>query len=154
MPTISVQVDDPASPEARALVAQLDEFLISRYPSECNHLLPVEALKQANATFLIARVDGELAGCGAFVNHGGSYAELKRMYVAPKFRGLKLGRHILQTLEGMIRDAGIPLARLETGIYQTEAIQLYEKSGYLRRAAFGDYPEHSLSVFMEKELGA
>jgi putative acetyltransferase len=152
MANITVCVDDPVSADARGLIAQLDDYQASLYPSESNHLLPVEALRQPNVTFLLARVDGRAAGCGAFVNQGGAYGEVKRMFVAPEFRGLGLGRRILEELESRMRAAGLPLARLETGVWQPEALHLYEKSGYRRRGPFGGYPEDPLCVFMEKTL--
>ena len=42
--------------------------------------------------------------------------------------------------------------RLETGIYQPEALGLYRSAGYVEREAFGDYVPDPLSVFMEKRL--
>jgi putative acetyltransferase len=152
MRPVSIQVDDPTSPAARELIERLDGYLSGLYPAESNHLLPVESLRQPNVTFLTASVDGEIAGCGAFVNQGGEYAEIKRMFVLPEFRGLKLGRRILEELESLARAAGLELARLETGIHQSEALALYEKTGYQRRGPFGDYPEDPLSIFMEKKL--
>lgn len=152
MPAIVVQRADPTSADARLLIEQLDQYQTSLYPADSNHLLPVESLQQSNVTFITASVNGQVAGCGAFVNHGGEYAEIKRMFVLPTFRGLKLGRHILEELEALIRAAGLSLARLETGVRQPEALGLYEKSGYQRRGPFGAYAEDPLSVFMEKKL--
>ena len=147
-----IQTDDPASPPARELIEQLDRLMSGLYPAESNHLLPVEALKQPNVTFLTASVDGEVAGCGAFVNQSGEYAEIKRMFVLPEFRGLKLGRRILEELENLARASGLELARLETGIHQAEALFLYKNAGYQPRGPFGDYSEDPLSIFMEKKL--
>src|SRR5262245_10843647 len=107
MPTITVQVDDPGSLPARQLIAQLDAHLNGLYPAESNHWLPVEALRQPNVTFLTVRVDGRVAGCGAFVRHGTEYAEIKRMFVLPEFRGGRLGRRLLEELESRIRDSGL-----------------------------------------------
>jgi ribosomal protein S18 acetylase RimI-like enzyme len=150
-PTIRVQPADPGSAAAIAFLADLDEYQAGLYPAESNHLLPIEALRQPNVTFLIAEVDGQPAGCGAFVHHG-DYAEIKRMFVAHGFRGLKIGRRILDELEARIRAAGLLLARLETGVSQPEALGLYERAGYQRRGPFGSYGEDPLSVFMEKKL--
>ncbi len=149
MPTISIQQDDPA--EAADLIAQLDAYHTNLYPAESNHLLSLDALRQPNVMFLIARVDGEIAGCGAFVARG-DWAELKRMFVVPKFRGQKLGKRLLDELETRMRLAGVALARLETGIAQAEALGLYLKAGYVRRGPFGEYVDDALSVFMEKGL--
>jgi len=152
MSHVRIQVEDPASLEARKLIEQLDGYLTGLYPAESNHLLPVDALRQPNVTFLTASVDGAVAGCGAFVNQDGEYAEIKRMFVLPEFRGLKLGRRILEELETLARASGLELARLETGVHQTEALLLFEKAGYQRRGPFGDYSEDPLSIFMEKKL--
>lgn len=149
---VLIEIGDPDSPAARELIERLDRLMTSLYPAESNHLLSVEALRQPNVTFLTASVDEEIAGCGAFVNQGGEYAEIKRMFVLPEFRGLKLGRQLLEELENRARASGLELARLETGIHQPEALLLYEKAGYRRRGPFGDYSEDPLSVFMEKKL--
>jgi putative acetyltransferase len=152
MRQVLIQVNDPASTGSRELIERLDKFLTGLYPSESNHLLSVEALQQPNVTFLTVSVDGEIAGCGAFVNQGGEYAEIKRMFVLQEFRGLKLGRRILEELENIARASGLELARLETGIYQSEALFLYKNAGYQPRGPFGDYSEDPLSIFMEKNL--
>jgi putative acetyltransferase len=149
---VTVQVEDPASPEIGNLIAQLDAYQLSLYPAESNHLLPIETLRQSHVTFLTARMDdGRVAACGAFVNHG-RYAEIKRMFVTPEFRGRGLGRRLLNELEARIRAAGLELVRLETGIRHDEALGLYEKAGYRRCGRFGEYPDDPLSVFMEKDL--
>jgi putative acetyltransferase len=149
---ILIQVNDPASPAARELIERLDKYLTDLYPAESNHLLSVEALQQPNVTFLTASVGGEVAGCGAFVNQEGEYAEIKRMFVLPEFRGIKLGRRILEEIRNLARVLGRALARLETGIHQSEALLLYKNAGYQHRGPFGDYPEDPLSIFMEKKL--
>ena len=152
MRNLVIQLGDPASPAARELIEQLDGYLTGLYPAESNHLLSVDALRQPNATFLTASVDGAVAGCGAFVNQDGEYAEIKRMFVLPEFRGLKLGRRILEELENLARVSGLEFTRLETGIHQAEALHLYARAGYQRRGPFGNYPEDPLSIFMEKKL--
>jgi hypothetical protein len=44
------------------------------------------------------------------------------------------------------------LLRLETGIYQREAICLYERMGFYRIPPFGAYQEDPLSLFFEKRI--
>jgi len=111
----------------------------------------VEELKQPNVVFLTAALDGEIVGCGAVVNQV-DFAEIKRMFVQPRVRGLRIGRRILDELEAIARSWGMAVSRLETGVWQPEALGLYEKAGYRRRSPFGDYGEHPLCVFMEKNL--
>jgi putative acetyltransferase len=151
-PQITIQVTDPASPEARRLIAELDAYLVGLYPPECNHLLSVEELKKLGVIFLTAVTDGKSVGCGAYV-HRDDYAEIKRMYVMPEFRGRKIGQLLLQELEASVKVAGLKILRLETGIRQPEALRFYQRAGYLRRSAFGGYhDDEHLSVFMEKLL--
>jgi putative acetyltransferase len=151
MPHLSFQTDDLVSAEVRQLIEQLDNYQNALYPAESNHLMPLAELRQSNVVFLTARLDGKVVGCGAFVNHG-EYAEIKRMFVLPEARGLKIGRRLLDELEGRALAAGLQLARLETGIAQAEALLLYERAGYRRTRPFGGYPEDPLCVFMEKRL--
>jgi putative acetyltransferase len=149
---LSLQPEDPGGAEASALLAQLDDFLNGLYPPQNNHLLSVEALRQPGVTFLTARVDGKAVGCGAVVNRGGEYAEIKRMFILPEFRGLKIAHRLLDELEQRAQASGLVLARLETGVAQPEALRLYERAGYTRREPFGAYPDDPVSVFMEKRL--
>jgi len=44
------------------------------------------------------------------------------------------------------------LLRLETGIFQIEAIGLYDRYGFQRRPPFGEYVEDPMSVYFEKSL--
>lgn len=136
----------------RQLVAELDAYLDTLYPPEQNFLTPVAALAKAEAAFITAMVDGELAGCGAMVNHGGHYGELKRIYVRPAFRGLGVGWQLMGALEQLALEQGLLRLKLETGIYQPEAIALYQRCGYLHCERFGDYPDAATSVFMAKSL--
>jgi ribosomal protein S18 acetylase RimI-like enzyme len=46
----------------------------------------------------------------------------------------------------------VGLLRLETGIHQRAAIGLYERVGFRRIPAFGEYKEDPLSRFYEKRL--
>ena len=150
---ITIQVADPATPPVLKLLEKLDGYLLGLYPPESNHILTVEELRQPNVVFLTAMLEGRAVGCGGLVNHR-EYAEIKRMFVAPNCRGLRIGRRILEELETIARSWGITRARLETGVRQPEALALYEKAGYQRRGPFGAYPDHPLCVFMEKMLAA
>ncbi len=151
-PDIKIKVTDPALPEARQLINELDDYLENLYPHEANHLLSVDELRQPQVTFLVAFIDGKAIGCGAYVDRGG-YAEIKRMYVRQDYRGLRIGRQLLQELEIRAAAGGLKTLRLETGVRQPEALRLYERAWYSRRNAFGGYRDDELfSVFMEKIL--
>lgn len=98
------------------------------------------------------RHDGIPAGCGGVKLFDGEYGEIKRMYVRPQFRGLGLGKSMLHHLADYARGQRVELLRLETGIYLTEAIGLYERYGFRRIPPFGDYKEDPLSLYFEKRL--
>jgi putative acetyltransferase len=142
----------PDSGDARTLIAELDAYLIPLYPPVSHHGYPVEKLLAEGVDFFIARLGGAPAGCGAVKFFGSDYGEIKRMYVRPQFRGRGLGRAMLHHLETFAARRGISVLRLETGILQAEAIGLYERMGYRRIGAFGEYRPDPLSFFYEKKL--
>ena len=84
----------------------------------------------------------------------GVYAEIKRVFVLPQYRGRGLSRQIMGWIETELGRRGIKLCRLETGTRQPEALGLYAALGYVEREPFGNYRPDPLSVFMEKSLGA
>jgi ribosomal protein S18 acetylase RimI-like enzyme len=75
------------------------------------------------------------------------------MYVRPQYRGLGLGKLMLDHLAQYAQERQVRILRLETGIYQTEAISLYERFGFQRRGPFGEYKVDPLSIYFEKHLG-
>jgi putative acetyltransferase len=154
MADVRIDVTDPTSAEARALLTELDHYQRSLYPPESVHLLSSEALSRDGVVFLGAFRNERLVACGAYVNHGGEYGELKRMFVRAEVRGLGIGRRILEALEAHAAAAGLSVMRLETGVGQPEAVRLYERAGYTRRGPFGTYVPDPLSILMEKRLDA
>jgi ribosomal protein S18 acetylase RimI-like enzyme len=66
---------------------------------------------------------------------------------------LGLAKLMLDHLETYARERGVGLLRLETGIYQSEAIGLYERMGFRSIPPFGEYREDPLSRFYEKQIG-
>jgi ribosomal protein S18 acetylase RimI-like enzyme len=102
--------------------------------------------------FFVTRYDGIAAGCGGIKLYGSEYAEVKRMYVRPEFRGHGLGKRMLEHLVAYSTQHGISVLRLETGIHQTEAISLYERFGFQRIPPFGEYFDDPVSLCYEKRL--
>ena len=149
-----VSLESPDQPEVIALIKELDDYQDLLYPPESRHALDLASLKQPHVRFAVARdAAARAVGCGAVVL-GVDYGELKRMYVQPRGRGQGVARAMLALLEAEACRAGCHLLKLETGPYQPEALALYAKSGYERRAPFGKYTNDPLSVFMQKRLDA
>lgn len=151
--TTAISLESPRQDAVIDLIRQSDAYAASLYPAESNHMLDLGALERPEVRFFVARRDGRVVGCGALVVGGDGLAELKRMFVDPATRGLKVGRDLLTRIEDEARDLGVRLIQLETGIRQPEAIGLYRRFGYRDRGPFGDYGPDPLSVFMEKTLG-
>jgi putative acetyltransferase len=149
---LRIEPGDPGAPAVRALIAQLDQYQQALYPPQSNHLVPVEALRRPNVVFLVAYLGPEVVGCGALVDQGGEYGEIKRMYVQPSCRGAGVGRAILDALAAQARTRALRHLRLETGIAQPEARALYERAGFRPCGPFGQYREDPLSLFMELDL--
>ena len=130
-----------------------DAYAQSLYPAESNHLVDLSSLEKPSVSFFVARNDGAIVGCCALVEAGDGTAEIKRMFVDPKARGLRIGSGLMNALEAIAREKGLAAIRLETGIYQPEAIALYRKYRYRNIEPFGSYLPNPLSLFMEKQLG-
>ena len=148
---ITIKSVDPTRSEVVTLIRQLDAYQESMYPPESNHLDSVDELSKTNVIFLVAYINSEICGIGS-VKIFDEYGEIKRVYVPKKFRGIGIAKAIVKKLEGHLLKNSVAMARLETGIYQHEAIDLYKKLGYSEIAPFGDYTEDPLSVFMERDL--
>jgi putative acetyltransferase len=151
---MDISIESPDQPDVLALLEASDAYMALLYPAESNHLLDVGALQKPEVTFVVARVDGRAAGCGAVVRPAAGWAEIKRMFVAEGARGQRIGQKLLQRLECVAAVAGCQILRLETGVKQTEAIGLYRSAGFAEIPAFGDYKSDPLSVFMEKSITA
>ncbi len=153
MPTVIV-AERPDSADAMALIAELEAVLAPQYAPESRHGFSVEKLLRQGVAFFVIRVDGAAAGCGGILMVGNDYGEVKRMFVRPQFRGLGLAQLMLDHLAAYCQQHGANVLRLETGIYQTEAIRLYERYGFVRIPPFGDYFEDPVSLCYEKRLDA
>lgn len=151
--TVTLIAPEPPRQDAVLdLVRQSDALMASLYPAESNHMLDIASLERPGVRFFVARREGRVVGCGALVVDTGGRAELKRMFVDPATRGLKVGRDLLARIEDEARGLGVRLIQLETGIHQPEAIGLYRRFGYRDCGPFGDYKLDPLSLFMEKPL--
>jgi GNAT superfamily N-acetyltransferase len=150
--SVTLTPERPDSADAVALITELEAELELLYPIESRHGLSVEKLISEGVEFFLIRYDETPAGCGGIKLFGDEYGEVKRMYVRPAFRGMGLGRMMLDHLADYAREQGVGLLRLETGIHQHAAIRLYERWGFRRISPFGDYWDDPVSVCYEKFL--
>ena len=62
------------------------------------------------------------------------------MWVAPRVRGLGLGRRLLENLETCARAGGAQVARIETSAVLGEALALYSSTGWIEVPPFNAEP--------------
>src|SRR5262245_184896 len=120
--------EDPAAPDSTALMPEVDAQLEPLYPSESRHGFSVQTLIADSVAFSVLRAEDVAAACGGIKLLGTEYGEIKRMYVRPQFRGRGFGRLLLDHVAAYAQGHGVGLLRLETGIHQHAAIQLYERA--------------------------
>lgn len=140
--------------DALRLIDTLNAELSATYPEPgATHFrLDEDEVAGERGALLVASLDGEAVGCGAVRRLDDGDAELKRMYVVPRFRGLGVSRAVLHALEAQARALGARRVVLETGVRQIAALGLYERAGYARVPAFGEYVDSPLSVCMARAL--
>jgi putative acetyltransferase len=145
-----ITFESPDQADVRLLIDELDAYLYAIYPAESVYALDIAALLSPNVLFAVARDSaGAALACGAVVVTP-AWGEIKRVYVRPSARGQGLAQRLMGALEAKAVEHGCQIFMLETGPAQPEALLLYQRLGYRRRAAYGDYSEDPLSVFMEK----
>ncbi|HEX6370970.1 MAG TPA: helix-turn-helix domain-containing GNAT family N-acetyltransferase [Longimicrobium sp.] len=146
---------DPASAAARWCVSRYFAELAARFENgfDPGQSLPLDdtEMRPPLGAFLVASVDGEPVACGGMKRIAPGIGYLKRMWVHPSVRGLGFGGRMLAALESQARELGFTTLRLETNRALTEAIRLYESTGYVKVAPFNDepYADH----WFEKQLG-
>jgi ribosomal protein S18 acetylase RimI-like enzyme len=141
--------DDPL---AQYLVGEVQQEYVQRYGGPDEAVVDPAEFLPPHGLFLVAEVDGEPAGCGAWRALPDGVAEIKRVYVAPGFRRRGLAQEVVARLERSAAAAGHRGVVLNTGDRQPEAIALYEGAGYRPVEGYGIYACSPGAVFLGKEL--
>ena len=103
---------------------------------------------------LIAKIEGQTAGCIALRPLGETICEMKRMYVMPQYRGKSLGRALCERLINEAKKIGYQVMRLDTEISLAAAQHLYHSLGFKVIQPYYAVPPEILkrSIFMELVL--
>ena len=151
---IDVQQMDPQSAEARYCLGEYYGELARRFAQGFDVARSRDPdaadMRRPRGAFLVAISDSLPIGCVGLKGTGGELAEIKRLWVAPSARGLRLGRRLMDAAESSARELGISVLRLDTNSALPEAGQLYRTSGWREIARFNDDPYPDL--FFEKRL--
>jgi ribosomal protein S18 acetylase RimI-like enzyme len=141
--------DDPL---AQYLVGEVQQEYVQRYGGPDQAVVDPAEFLPPQGLFLVAEVDGQPAGCGAWRALPDGAAEIKRVYVAPGFRRRGLAQEVVTRLERSAGAAGHRTVVLNTGDRQPEAIALYEGAGYRPVEGYGVYACSPGAVFLGKDL--
>jgi len=86
---------------------------------------------------LLAKVDGEVAGCVALRALDRATVEMKRLYVRPSSRGTGLGKLLVEAAISAARQSGYAELRLDTLASMASAQRLYRAFGFLEIPPYG-----------------
>jgi GNAT superfamily N-acetyltransferase len=150
-PTYRVAPEDPATPEAHALLEALSDTLAAITGSSGKSSFNADDVRGPRSVFAVARAaSGEPVGCGAFRPLSEDVAELKRMYAVPGTHGV--GTAVLHWLEAQASQLGYSQLWLETRRVNERAVRFYEARGYRPIPNFGKYAGRPEAVCFAKPL--
>jgi GNAT superfamily N-acetyltransferase len=99
------------------------------------------AMAAPHGVFLLAIADdGTVTACGGVQRLDHDTAEIKRMWVAPHWRGTGMGGRMLTELESHAARLGYSRVVLDTNATLTEAIAMYTGAGYQPIDRYNDNP--------------
>jgi DNA-binding MarR family transcriptional regulator/GNAT superfamily N-acetyltransferase len=153
---VDIAPEDPSSPDARWCLGHYFAELGERFeePFDPGRTLPADAadLVPPTGAFLLARLNGQPAGCGALKTLSPGVGELMRMWVDGAQRGLGIGARILGALEEQAAGFGHSAVRLYTNRSLGEAKAMYRANGYREIPRYNDDPY--ANHWFEKRLRA
>ena len=101
---------------------------------------------------LLVAVEGEdVLGMIAYHKHSDTRCEMKRLYVKPSCRGMKLGEKLIEELIAHARQAGYKEMVLDTIVPLQSAIHLYKKLGFAECEPYYHNPMPDV-LYFRKEL--
>jgi GNAT superfamily N-acetyltransferase len=124
--------------------AELDERFVGGFDPGAAATDDAPGYREPAGRFLVARSDDEVVACGALTRLaaaiGVTTAEIKRMWVAPGWRGAGIGGRMLAALEHEAAAIGNVRVVLDTNAVLDEAIAMYGRAGYEPTERYNDNP--------------
>jgi GNAT superfamily N-acetyltransferase len=107
---------------------------------------------EPDGRLLLAYQDSQLAGCVALRKIDEGVCEMKRLFLREQFRGLGLGRQLIEAIIREAKEIGYQSIRLDTlPPKMNDAIALYRSYGFRQIAPYYGNPV-SGAMFMELSL--
>ena len=127
---VFAEIEKMAGLSARdVLGAEVADYVPTVIDKVCGDVPP------AGVFYLVER-DGQAIAMGGLRRSGDGIAELKRVYVRPAGRGLRLGEAIARRLVDDARAFGYREVRLDTLPFMAAAQALYEAMGFIDCAPY------------------
>ncbi|CND99850.1 Histone acetyltransferase HPA2 and acetyltransferase [Yersinia rohdei] len=149
---IEICQTDRFLPELITLITQLDAYQAALYPTQSNHAESIDKLKQIKTYIYIAKLESNIVGCAILALPETPFPEVKRVFVCADYRGRGIATLLMMALLEKAKALNLKHIYLETGIYQPEAIKLYQRLGFDFISEYGHYQYDPLSVYMMKLL--
>ena len=89
---------------------------------------------------VLALVEGQAAGCAALRRFDAQRCEAKRLYVRPRFRGLGMGRALLDWVIAEARTMGYREMVGDTIPQMAVALAMYDRAGFERTGPYAEAP--------------
>ncbi len=105
----------------------------------------------AGGLLLLAFHENESAGTIALRRLDRASGEVKRLYLRPKYRGLGLGRRLLDAVVERASAMGYERLYADTLPVMSEALTLYQRAGFERVEAYASAPTPG-AIYLKKEL--
>lgn len=131
----------------------LDDFLNQLVGGEENRAEYVQYNKLDDIhDVVVAYQEDEPIGCASFKRYHDECAEVKRVFVKEKYRGLGVSKQLMEILEKRAKEKGYKFFILESGDPLVAAMALYRKIGYEVIPNYGQYKNMPDSICMKKTL--
>ncbi len=154
MTTPELRRVDPHGPEATALTREFFAAVAARYPDfdpARQPPAPLEAFTpERGGAFLVASLEGALAGCGGLQRLDETTAEVRRVFVREAARRRGVARALVLGLVEAAGALGYRRVRLDTGDRLPEARALFTALGFRDIDDYNDNP--FAAYWMELEL--
>ena len=157
--TIVPGYDRPA--EVKELFDEYTQYLVEGSPAFAEYLKiqhyddEVADLRskygEPDGRLWLAYADGRLAGCSALRRLNALDCEFKRLYVREEFRGLHLGRTLMEKIIADAKSIGYEYGYLDTLPFLQAACHMYEEMGFEVIPAYNDSPLAE-TIFMRLKL--
>ena len=157
-----IQVTDATSQEALHHARRLFRSYVAEFADSIAETLGFQGFESElsglpgryappSGCLLLAMEGDRPAGCVAMRDLSGGTCEMKRLYVAPEYRGRGLGRLLVEGVVGRAERAGYRRMMLDTVPEMAGAIALYRQHGFVETTRYWDNPIEE-TIYLEKVL--